>query len=285
MTRLGKVEKAVEIVVEELHEQENVNTAVVGTTGTGKDFSYIMPNILLEEKKNLIVIDPLDELTTTNLFPFKEKQGYRILKYTLEKEDALQQVEKDFLNPIKEKLLIHVSFPKTFWDGVERNSRLVLEFLQIVRRKQGVEWRKGNSLHLFLMEYEGYASSHFNILLGGLPGYKISTTLSVKHVKSLDNGILDNCHYVLYKRLKDAETAEWIAHKLKNYQVDFQSKILGTDLLFLPLTADILMNLPLETGLLHKRCGDFSYKNHPWVKIVETYNTEEILGRPLYDKV
>jgi hypothetical protein len=283
MTRLGKVEKAVEIVVEELHEQGNVNTVVVGATGTGKDFSFIMPNILLEEKKNLLVIDPLDELT--NLYPFKEKQGYRILKYNLEKEDALQQVEIDLLNPIKEKVLIHVSFPKTFWDGKERNSRPVLEFLRIVGEKQDAEWKKENSLHLFLMEYEGYASSHFNNILQVWRGYNISITLSVQHVKGLENGILDNCHYVLYKRLRDVETAEWIAYKLKNYQVDFHSKVLGTDLLFLPLTAEILMNLPLDTGLLHKRYGDFSYENHPWVKIVETYNTEEILGRPLYDKV
>lgn len=56
MTRLGKVEKAVEIVVEEIHEQENVNTAIVGSTGTGKDFSFILPNILLEDRKNLIVL-------------------------------------------------------------------------------------------------------------------------------------------------------------------------------------------------------------------------------------
>ncbi|WP_235707105.1 type IV secretory system conjugative DNA transfer family protein [Bacillus mycoides] len=257
---------------------------VIGSTssGKGKDFSVLF-KILLEEKKNIVVIDPLDQLK--NLYSNKEKQGYRILRYVLEQEGVLQQVEMDLLNSIKEKVLIHVSFPKTFFNNKENNSHLVLEFLSIVKRNKGVEWEKKDSVELFLMEYEGYASSHFNKILGGLPGYKISTTLSVKHVKSLDNGILDNCHYVLYKRLKDAVTAEWIAHNLKNYQVDFQSKILGTDLLFLPLTADILMNLPLETGLLHKRCGDFSYKNHPWVKIVETYNTEEILGRPLYDKV
>ncbi|MEC3226227.1 type IV secretory system conjugative DNA transfer family protein [Bacillus thuringiensis] len=280
MTRLGKIEKAIEIVSEELHEQGNINTVVVGATGTGKDFSFIMPNILLEEKKNLIVIDPLDELT--NLYAFKEKQGYRILKYTLEKEDVLQQVEIDLLNSIKEKVLIHATFPKTFGDNKERDSYLVLEFINKVK---DAEWIIGKSLHLFLMEYEGYASAYFNNIFGAFPGYKISTTLGVKHVKSLENGILENCHYVLYKRLQDAEIAEWIAYKLKNYQVDFQSKILGTDLLFLPLTAEILMNLPLDTGLLHKRCGDFSYENHPWVKIVETYNTEEILGRYLYDKV
>ena len=139
---------------------------VIGSTssGKGKDFSVLF-KILIREKKNLVVIDPLDELTITNLYHFKEKQGYRILKYTLEKEDALQQVEMDFLNPIKEKILIHVSFPKTFWDGAERNSRLVLEFLQIVRRRQGEEWGKGNSLHLFLMEYEGYASPQLNDFL------------------------------------------------------------------------------------------------------------------------
>lgn len=282
MTRLGKIERAVEIISEELQEQKNVNTVVVGANGVGKDFSFLIPNILLEESKNIVVIDPLDELM--NLYSFKEKQGYRILKYTLEKEDALQQLEKDLLNPIKEKVLIHVSFPNTFFDGKERNSRLVLEFLRIVRGKQEVDWEKKNSLHLFLMEYEGYASSHFNNIFEVWRGYKISITLSVQHVKSLENGILDNCHYVLYKRLKDRDTAEWIAHKLKNYQVDFPSKLLGIDLLFLPLTADTLMKLPLGMGILHKRYGDFTYENHPWVKIVETYNTEEILGSPLYDK-
>lgn len=283
MTRLGKFEKAVEVVSKELNEQRNVNTAVVGATGAGKDFSFITPNILLEEQKNLIVIDPLDELT--NLYSFKEKQGYRILKYTLETEDALQQLEVDLLNPIKEKVLIHVSFPNTFFDGKERNSRPVLEFLRLVREKQDSEWKKENSLHLFFMEYEGYASSHFNNILRVWRGYKVSITLSVQHVKSLENGILESCHYILYKRLNDRDTAEWIAHKLKNYQVDFPSKLLGTNLLCLPLTADLLMKLPLSMGLLHKRHGDFTYEDHPWVKIVETYNTEEILGRSLYAKV
>lgn len=283
MTRLGKIEKAVEIVSEELYEQRNVNTAVVGATGTGKDFSVIMPNILLEEHKNLVVIDPLDELT--NLYPFKEKQGYRILRYSLENEDALQQVKMDLSNPIKEKILIHVSFPKSFWDHKESNSSLVIEFLRIVKEKQDVEWRREKALHLFLMEYEGYASSHFNHIFEVWHGYKISTTLSVQHVKNLEDGILNNCHYVLYKRIKDIETAQWIAYHLKCYQVDFHSEVLGTDLLYLPLTADMLMNLPLDAGLLHKRHGDFSCENHPWVKIVETYNIEEILGSPLYEKV
>lgn len=62
MVRLGQVEKAVEIVKEEVQEQENVNTAVVGGIGTGKDFSVIIPNILLEEEKNLVVIDPIDQM-------------------------------------------------------------------------------------------------------------------------------------------------------------------------------------------------------------------------------
>ncbi|UOB61111.1 type IV secretory system conjugative DNA transfer family protein, partial [Bacillus thuringiensis] len=76
MVRLGQVEKAVEIVKEEVQEQENVNTAVVGGIGTGKDFSVIIPNILLEEEKNLVVIDPIDQIS--NVYTFKEKQGYHI---------------------------------------------------------------------------------------------------------------------------------------------------------------------------------------------------------------
>lgn len=76
MVRLGQLEKAVEIVKEEVQEQGNVNTVVVGGIGTGKDFSVIIPNILLEEEKNLVVIDPIDQIS--NVYTFKEKQGYHI---------------------------------------------------------------------------------------------------------------------------------------------------------------------------------------------------------------
>ncbi|PEB22190.1 hypothetical protein COO05_23650 [Bacillus toyonensis] len=134
---------------------------VIGSTSSGKgqDFSALF-KILVKEKKNLVVIDPLDKLK--HLYPNKEKQGYRILRYVLEKEDVLQQVELDLLNLIKEKVLIHVSFPKTFFNSKENNSHLVLEFLSIVKRNKGVEWEKNDSLELFLMEYEGYASPQLN---------------------------------------------------------------------------------------------------------------------------
>jgi hypothetical protein len=137
---------------------------VIGSTssGKGKDFSVLF-KILIREKKNLVVIDPLDKLK--HLYPNKEKQGYRILRYVLEKEDVLQQVEMDFLNSIKEKVLIHVSFPKAFSNNKENNSHLVLEFLSIVKRNKGVEWEKRDSLELFLMEYEGYASPQLNDFL------------------------------------------------------------------------------------------------------------------------
>ncbi|MCU5651670.1 hypothetical protein [Bacillus cereus] len=137
---------------------------VIGSTssGKGKDFSVLF-KILIKEQKNLVVIDPLDKLK--HLYPNKEKQGYRILRYVLEKEDVLQHVEMDLLNSIREKVLIHVSFPKTFFNDKENNSNLVLEFLSIVKRNKGVEWEKKDSLELFLMEYEGYASSQLNNFL------------------------------------------------------------------------------------------------------------------------
>lgn len=136
---------------------------VIGGTSSGKgqDFSVFL-KIKLEERKNLIVIDPLDELE--NLYPIKEKQGYHILRYRLEK-NVLQQVKTDLLNPIKEKTLIHVSFPKDFQDNKESTSQLVIEFLRIVKELQGEEWRKVDSLEIFLLEYQVYESSHLNDLL------------------------------------------------------------------------------------------------------------------------
>ncbi|MGH0686044.1 hypothetical protein [Bacillus mycoides] len=138
---------------------------VIGSTssGKGKDFSVLF-KILLEEKKNIVVIDPLDQLK--NLYSNKEKQGYRILRYVLEQEGVLQQVSIDLMYPIKEKVLIHVSFPKTLLNNKENNSHLVLEFLRIVREKQDAEWKKENSLELYLIEYESYASSQLNNFLG-----------------------------------------------------------------------------------------------------------------------
>ncbi len=56
MVRLGQVEKAVEIVKEEVQEQENVNTAVVGGIGTGKDFSVIIGVCVAMEPDHAISI-------------------------------------------------------------------------------------------------------------------------------------------------------------------------------------------------------------------------------------
>lgn len=135
---------------------------VIGGTSSGKgqDFSVLL-KIQLEERKNLIVVDPLDELE--NLYSIKEKQGYRILSYSLEK-NVLQQVKTDLLDPIKGKVLIHLSFSKDFRNSKENTSHLVLEFLKIVKELQGEEWRKVDSLEIFLLEYQVYASSRLNDL-------------------------------------------------------------------------------------------------------------------------
>ncbi|MCU4770765.1 MULTISPECIES: hypothetical protein [Bacillus cereus group] len=141
----------------------DMENLVIGSTSSGKgqDFSVLL-KIQLEGRKNLIVIDPLNELE--NLYPIKEKQGYRILRYSLE-TNVLQQVKTDLLNPIKEKVLIHVSFPKDFRNSKGNTSHLVIEFLRIVKELQGGEWRKSDSLEIFLFEYQVYASSHLNDLL------------------------------------------------------------------------------------------------------------------------
>lgn len=283
MVRLGQVEKAVEIVKEEVQEQENVNTAVVGGIGTGKDFSVIIPNILLEEEKNLVVIDPIDQIS--NVYTFKEKQGYHILTYNLEKEDILRQLNNDLMAKKEEKLLIHVIFPNEFFGNQEMNSQRVMEFLMGIKEMQDIKWGQEKSLHLFLMEYEEYASPKFHAIFQTWCGYRISTTLSVQHVLRLDDVILDNCHYILYKRILDPQTAEWIAEKLKYHHVEFHSEFLVTNLLFLPLTAGMLMDLPLNLGILQKNYRDNPYGNDSWTKLVETYNAEDILGRALYPKV
>ncbi|EJP81977.1 MULTISPECIES: hypothetical protein [Bacillus cereus group] len=144
----------------------DVKNLVIGSTssGKGKDFSFFL-KIQLEEKKNLVVIDPIDELS--NLYPIKEKQGYRILRYSLEK-NVLQQVKTDLLSPVKGKVLIHVTFPKDLQDSEGSASHLVLEFLRIVHELQGEAWRKADSLEIFLMEYQWYASVHLNNTLGML---------------------------------------------------------------------------------------------------------------------
>ncbi|PFI93887.1 type IV secretory system conjugative DNA transfer family protein [Bacillus cereus] len=283
MVRFGQVEKAVEIVKKEVREQENVITAVVGGIGTGKDFSVIIPNILLEEEKNLVVIDPIDQIS--NVYTFKEKQGYHILTYNLEKEDILKQLNNDLMAKKEEKLLIHVIFPNEFFGKQEMNSQRVMEFLMEIKEMQDIKWGQEKSLHLFLMEYEEYASPKFHTIFQTWCAYRISTTLSVQHVLRLDDVILDNCHYVLYKRILDPQTAEWIAEKLKYHHVEFHSEFLVTNLLFLPLTAGMLMDLPLNLGILQKNYRDNPYGNESWTKLVETYNAEDILGRALYPKV
>ncbi|NGY80235.1 DEAD/DEAH box helicase (plasmid) [Bacillus megaterium] len=45
-----------------LKESGNQNVLVVGKTGIGKTSTYSVPNILVEQERSLIVIDPAREL-------------------------------------------------------------------------------------------------------------------------------------------------------------------------------------------------------------------------------
>ncbi|NER45074.1 type IV secretory system conjugative DNA transfer family protein [Bacillus megaterium NBRC 15308 = ATCC 14581] len=60
-----------------LKESGNQNVLVVGKTGIGKTSTYSVPNILVEQERSLIVIDPARELYQQT-YVEKGNQGYNI---------------------------------------------------------------------------------------------------------------------------------------------------------------------------------------------------------------
>uniref|UniRef100_UPI003F499DCC type IV secretory system conjugative DNA transfer family protein n=1 Tax=Bacillus multifaciens TaxID=3068506 RepID=UPI003F499DCC len=257
MTLLG-ITKNIQVIKEAIKEDEAKNTIVVGGMDSGKDYSFIVPNILLEESKSLVVIDYWNEIE--NIFSYKEAQGYQILQYDITKEGVFQALQNDLKSKQGEKVLIHVIANEN--KGLDIGDKVY----QLLEETKNVQWKDG--LHIILKEYGSYQFPELVNMLEVCNAYGISITISVHSALHILPSLQDNCHYILFKGNHNEKESEWISKRV----VVFWGNIDGKEMP-IPLHPELVRNIRRDYGLLLK-CNS----NEP-ARFVETFDTNEIMGR------
>ncbi|MGR5864530.1 type IV secretory system conjugative DNA transfer family protein [Bacillus cereus] len=230
------------------------NTVVVGAVGSGKGFGYIVPNILLEEEKSMLVMDWWKELEHT--YPYKEAQGYQIFTYDLSKEGVLQTFQEDLRSKIDRKRMMYVT------GSYEVCGEQVYELLEEVSK---VQWKEG--LHIILDNYENYSFSQIEKMFQVWKGYSISLSLILHSVSTLQElrNVQDNCDYILFKGGHSPEECKWICKQVGKVLISKE----GEKETFRNLQRDEILCMDSNTVLLlsHDEPSQF----------IETLNTDEII--------
>ncbi|WP_347400939.1 type IV secretory system conjugative DNA transfer family protein [Bacillus thuringiensis] len=230
------------------------NTVVVGAVGSGKGFGYIVPNILLEEEKSMLVMDWWKELEHT--YPYKEAQGYQIFTYDLSKEGVLQTFQEDLRSKREQKRMMYVT------GYYEVCGKQVYELLEELQK---VQWEEG--LHVFLDNYENYRFSQVENMFQVCKGNRISLSLILQSVTTLQElrNIQDNCDYILFKGGHSPEECKWICKQVGEVLISKE----GERETFRTVQRDEILCMGSNTALLlsHDEPSRF----------IETLNTDGIV--------
>ncbi|MEM5008429.1 type IV secretory system conjugative DNA transfer family protein [Priestia megaterium] len=189
-----------------LKKSEGQNVLIVGKTGIGKTSTYNVPNILVEEEKSFIVLDPHKELYQET-FEEKLRQGYNIEIKSIDeyKEEIVDHLVKSLLD---QKTVLYVSGHSFHYNASwERNLNNLIKQLYEHRR---VSKKECNGVHVLLEEANGYKLTGIQNFLKTCNSYQIQFSLVVHTVDCLN-------------RLYGKETA-------KSMLGSFQTKLLmGTE--------------------------------------------------------
>ncbi|PFX44599.1 hypothetical protein COL32_12150 [Bacillus pseudomycoides] len=212
MTVLG-VETVINKV--ELSGNHNKNVLVVGAAGSGKNFSYIRPNILLEQEKSLLIVDPHKEEFT---YTHKEKleQGYRILNYDFSSETIFEDFRNDLNSYGSDKLAIYLNDSDAFSAEKTENERglLVQELFEILLNDE--IWSQ--NLHIILDAYEEYPLPDMAKFLSSAKRHKIGFSIILQELNGLEriyekefaSLIIENCEAILYFGGHSVQEAEFL---------------------------------------------------------------------------
>lgn len=212
MTVLG-VETVIHQI--ELSGMHNKNVLVVGAAGSGKNFSYIRPNILLEQEKSLLIVDPHKEEFT---YTHKEKleQGYRILNYDFSSETIFEDFRNDLNSYGSDKLAIYLNDSDAF--SVEKTEKerglLVQELFEILLNDE--VWNQ--SLHIILDDYGLYPLPDMAKFLSNAKDHNIGVSIILQELNLLEriykkefaSLIIENCEAILYFGGHSVQEAEFL---------------------------------------------------------------------------
>ncbi|AKO92990.1 type IV secretory system conjugative DNA transfer family protein [Priestia filamentosa] len=163
--------------------EENKHVVVIGEVATGKTSTYILPNILEEKEKSLLVFDPRG---TRYHFTQGEKreQGYIVKDYPVLSldEETIKYIAQLL---IKEKTVVYLQF-----DHREGNKEKEETFTNLINtlyetiEEQGF-YHKG--IHVLMDEAQAYKVPHLPLFLASGRKYNVNFSLTVLHLSSLQN--------------------------------------------------------------------------------------------------
>lgn len=224
MTVFG-LEKVINTI--ELGGNHSGNVLVIGAAGSGKKISYIRPNILLEQEKSLLIVDPHKEEFK---YTHKEKleQGYRILNYDLSSETIFEDFRNDLISYGSDKLVIYLNDSKGLSNEktVKERGEIVQELLKNFFNDE--IWSQ--NLHIILDSYERYPLPNISNFLTTAKGYRIRFSIVLQTInelvhlydKDLATRIISNFEAFLY------------TGGLSKQDVEFFSRLAGETIIQMP---------------------------------------------------
>ncbi|PGL78060.1 hypothetical protein CN931_23900 [Bacillus sp. AFS054943] len=280
MTRLGTIKKR-EIVKQEIITYGATNTLVVGGPGTGKDFSVVIPNILLENENNIVLVDPLKEIDEKYI-QHKREQGYQILELNLNIKAAysllnegiplILGLENRVLPHRFKKILIHLIFPNDAFSNRSINSNIVCEYLKSIKRIL-----ENNNFILFLMEANLYFSIELKDSLIPWKNEGISIMITSQTINNISEKTLKHFDYILFKSTR-IPLREWLTRNIQTLKCTIKkvknenstSEFFYEDIA-LPVPEIFQNEISLKEGILYKTSSPLQ------ARLVETYNADKIL--------
>ncbi|WP_142954818.1 type IV secretory system conjugative DNA transfer family protein [Bacillus pseudomycoides] len=205
MTVLG-VETVINTI--KLSGNHSGNVLVAGAVGSGKNVSYIRPNILLEQEKSLLIVDlHKEEFTYTH----KEKlqQGYTVLEYDLSSKTIFEDFRNDLNSHESDKLAIYLNDSEAFSNEktAKERGRLVQELFKYFLDDK--IWNQ--SLHIILDGYEYSPLPDMTKFLAIARGHRIRFSIVLQEISELERSIVSNCHAILYTGGPSMQDAEFLS--------------------------------------------------------------------------
>ncbi|EOP32331.1 type IV secretory system conjugative DNA transfer family protein [Bacillus thuringiensis] len=248
-----RLDKILNDFKESTSQLSQLNTLVVGPPSSGKTLRFVVPNILLENKKSILVFDLKKEIAahTENQ---KVKQGYKVKHVDLGEIENLKEILHNF---VKEKMVLYVHMQSILSEGLnEHTTELILSLFEEVNSINGkADQEQFNGISIFLEETGYYKVQNLQNILAVSTGYRVYFTFIIQSLNTLEksygleasDSILANCNTKLIMGITNPRDAEYFSQLCGEKVIkDEQNKNVKRK----NLTKDELLGLHSEQAIL-----------------------------------
>ncbi|MCY8234446.1 type IV secretory system conjugative DNA transfer family protein [Priestia endophytica] len=163
--------------------EENKHVLVIGEVATGKTSTYVLPNILEEKEKSLLVFDPRG---TRYHFTQGEKQeqGYIVKDYRVLSldEETIKHIAQML---VKEKTVVYLHFDHR--EGKEEREETFTSLLNTLYEEIEAQGFYHKGIHVLMDEAQAYKVPHLPLFLVEGRKYNVNFSLTVLHLSSLQH--------------------------------------------------------------------------------------------------